>query len=357
MSNDNGIYERPDSPYWWAAWTLPSGKTARRSTRIRRDLDPSGSEAQRVRASFIGNTQRMVEGHSGMLWEELVEAYLPVLKRKCKSSTVFRYQHALKQMLPYFAGKPVNMAPAEVKAYIRMRENDGYKPASINIHVGLMQGMYSWAIDELELDIRNPWLRRTLPADNVRERFLTREEADRLIETARSQYMAPYLADFIILSLNTGMRLREILKLSWDRVDLEAGVITFGKANQKNGKAGAIPINATARTAFLSLMNSGKSNVWVISDFNGGRLDSIDHAWRNCRRKAGLQGVQIRDLRRTYASWLVQSNVPIKTVSNLMRHSDIKITAKVYGHLDQATLKEAAGVLDTPPKLRVVGKT
>jgi integrase len=355
MSNDNGIYERPDSPYWWACWMLPSGKTARRSTRIRRDLDPNGIEAQRIRESFIHDAPRVISGRNNMLWEELVEAYLPVLKRRCKDSTFIRYRHALKQLLPYFAGKPAAMPSSEVKTYIRMRENDGYANATINIDVGLMQGMYSWAIDELELDIRNPWARRTLPTNNARERFLTREEVDRLMEIARGQYMAPYLADVIIISVHTGMRRNEVLKLSWDRVDLENGVITFGKDQQKNGKAGAIPINASARLAFLSLKEKGRSPIWVVSDFKGARIASIEVAWQTCKHKAGLSDIQMRDLRRTFASWLVQSNVPIKTVSNLMRHSDIKITAKVYGHLDQATLKEAAAVLDTPPRLKIVG--
>jgi integrase len=356
MSNDNGIYERPDSPYWWASWTLPCGKTTRKSTRVRVALDPNGLEAKRVSLALLRDVPRVVAGHNDMLWEELFEAYLPVLKRNCASSTVYRYQQSLKSLLHFFAGKPAGMPASEVKTYIRMRQNDGYANATINIDIGLMQGMYSWAIDELELDIRNPWLRRSLPLNNARERFLTREEADRLMDIARGQHMAPYLADVIIISIHTGMRKSEVLKLSWDRIDFESGVILFGKENQKNGKVGAIPINASARLAFLSLKNMAKSPVWVVSDWSGNRINSIDRAWKTCKDKAGLPKVQLRDLRRTFASWLVQSNVPIKTVSNLMRHSDIKITAKVYGHLDQATLKEAAEVLDTPPKLRIVSR-
>jgi len=168
--------------------------------------------------------------------------------------------------------------------------------------------------------------------------------------------MAPYLADFISLSLNTGMRPREILKLTWDRVDLENGLILFGKKDQKNGKVGAIPINGNARTALLSLRNICGSRYWVIVDSVGANICSIDGAWRSCRSKVGLEDVQMRDLRRTFASWLVQANVPIKTVSNLMRHADIKITALRYAHLDQGALKEAAAVLDTPPKLKVISR-
>jgi len=69
------------------------------------------------------------------------------------------------------------------------------------------------------------------------------------------------------------------------------------------------------------------------------------------RKKAGiapanLENVHPHDLRRTFGSWLVQSDVPIQTVSALLRHSDIRVTVKVYAHLAPENLRGAAAVLD-----------
>lgn len=52
------------------------------------------------------------------------------------------------------------------------------------------------------------------------------------------------------------------------------------------------------------------------------------------------------DLRRTFGIWLVQAGVDIRRVSELMRRSDIKVTASVYAHLASGDLMAAVEVLD-----------
>ena len=58
--------------------------------------------------------------------------------------------------------------------------------------------------------------------------------------------------------------------------------------------------------------------------------------------------VHPHDLRRTFGSWLVQAGVGIERVSELLRHSDIQVTARVYAHLRTGDLVEAAETLDQP---------
>jgi integrase len=53
---------------------------------------------------------------------------------------------------------------------------------------------------------------------------------------------------------------------------------------------------------------------------------------------------------RHHVSWLVQAGVDIRRVSELMRHSDISITASAYAHLAPNDLRVAVDVLDTPEK-------
>jgi integrase len=54
---------------------------------------------------------------------------------------------------------------------------------------------------------------------------------------------------------------------------------------------------------------------------------------------------------------LAQANVPILTISKLMRHSSIQVTARVYAHLAPATLADAVAVLDeAAPGLKLVSR-
>ena len=66
--------------------------------------------------------------------------------------------------------------------------------------------------------------------------------------------------------------------------------------------------------------------------------------------RAGPEDVHPHDLRRAFGSWLVQAGVDIRRVSELMRHSDIRVTARVYAHLAPADLADAVAVLDRAPK-------
>ncbi|NEX16267.1 MAG: hypothetical protein C1943_06475 [Halochromatium sp.] len=67
-----------------------------------------------------------------------------------------------------------------------------------------------------------------------------------------------------------------------------------------------------------------------------------------CVADADLSDVHPHDLRRTFGSWLVQAGVGIERVSELLRHSDIGITARVYAHLRPDDLASAAAMLDRP---------
>jgi hypothetical protein len=51
--DQDGVFERPDSPYWWASYIDGRGKPARRSTGVRRDEDPRQEQARALRAQWV----------------------------------------------------------------------------------------------------------------------------------------------------------------------------------------------------------------------------------------------------------------------------------------------------------------
>ena len=74
-------------------------------------------------------------------------------------------------------------------------------------------------------------------------------------------------------------------------------------------------------------------------------------------RRAGLEDTHPHDLRRTFGSWLVQAGVSIQAVSALLRHSDIRITDRVYAHLSPESLREAVAVLNAGEPVSRLGFT
>lgn len=181
-------------------------------------------------------------------------------------------------------------------------------------------------------------------------RWLTQSEATALIRAAEMVPKAGHLADFISLGLYTGMRPGEVLGLEWSRVDLSRNLIYLGADNQKNGKMGSVPLNERAGGAIIARARFRAtrcpSSPWVFCNQKGERIASIKKGFASACRLAGLEDVHPHDLRRTFGSWLVQAGVPIQTVSTLLRHSDIRITDRVYAHLSPDSLREAAAILD-----------
>jgi len=84
----------------------------------------------------------------------------------------------------------------------------------------------------------------------------------------------------------------------------------------------------------------------VFSNRECERIAKVHKSFASAVRAAGLGDVHPHDLRRTFGSWLVQAGVPIQTVSALLRHSDIRVTDRVYAHLSLATLRDAVDVLN-----------
>lgn len=359
--NPTGLYRRPDSRCWWLTYTDASGRPARRSSGIALDDDPHGIDAAALRDKLMRQSAPapppVIE--PGATFDECVDAFLDYQQTRCRPKTMIRYHASVRQLYPAFTGLPMaGITRQQVKCYIRHRLLT-VGPATINAEIALMRGLWRWAVDELELELDPIWDRRTQRVPPPRRRWLTTDECARLIAAA-STLNATYLADGITLALNTGMRPDEWMSLTWERVDLDRGIIRFGEIDSKNGKPASIPINATARLALLSRQRiqseRGVVSRYVITTLGGRRVTDIRQSFNRACEIAGIKDAHPHDLRRTFASHLVQAGVSIQTVSGLLRHSNIAITHSTYAHLSPEQFRDATALLDAPPALRVISR-
>ena len=73
--------------------------------------------------------------------------------------------------------------------------------------------------------------------------------------------------------------------------------------------------------------------------------DYVSSAFPNTLKKYGLRHIRFHDLRHTFASILINNDVPLINVSNFLGHSDISTTANIYAHLDKASKVESANII------------
>ena len=150
---------------------------------------------------------------------------------------------------------------------------------------------------------------RLLTGEVERDRWLTEEEADRLVEACPDHLAA--LAKF---ALATGCRAREITGLEWERVDLDRQTAWLNQT--KNGTPRGVPLNKDA-VAVLEEQR-GKHPRYCFT-FRGQpiRWQVSNSAWLTALAKAGIKDFRFHDLRHTWASWHRQAGTSCDELKDL----------------------------------------
>ena len=337
--DDNGIYRRAGSSYWWISIQDRSGRQTRRSSGIPLTEDPEGLKALAMRAALLAEQAEAPTGpdpRNERTFDELILAYLGEVTPTKAAAESDRY--AAKHLQPVFTGKRlVDIGVAEVRAYIKARQAEGASAGTLNKEIGLMSAATNWARRELEWDIANPWESRRQQEPPGRTRWITSDEANRLLAAARQGRAMAHLPAFILLSLHAGLRLSEALELEWSRVDLIRNRIFLGHLDQKGRHVSEVPLNSIARGALIERARFRAQwcpdSAWVFTRRDGTRIESIKTSFAAACAKAGISDCHPHDLRRTCGSWLIQGGTDIARVARILRHADVRVTAKVYAHL------------------------
>jgi integrase len=186
------------------------------------------------------------------------------------------------------------------------------------------------------------------PSDNKRQRYLTREEAERLLTALKKR--STYVWHLAMTSLYTGMRVGEIRKLKGEHVNLEARTISVVDTKTRKNRFAYIPAPIFEILASLDL----KPGLPVFKrPANGTGVRAVNQVFPRTVKDLGLNDgisdprnkVVFHTLRHTFASWMVSQGQPLYTVATLLGHSTTKMTER-YAHLMPETKKAAMETLE-----------
>ncbi len=195
-----------------------------------------------------------------------------------------------------------------------------------------------------------------------KDRWLTRDEAARLLRAARSSPQARmHLPLFILIGLYSGARAGAILSLRWPQVDLARGRIDFnppGRA-QTAKRRPIIPIPRRLMT-FLRLARLRGADLGYVLHIDGRPIESIKKSFRAAAINAGFRKqvgvtengqasyratVSPHVLRHTAGTWMAQHDVPLFEVAGYLGHSHAR-TSELYAHHSPCYLERARGAFD-----------
>ena len=151
--------------------------------------------------------------------------------------------------------------------------------------------------------------------------------------------IGPHAAAALRLLIFTGARLREILHLQWDHVDLQRGLLLL--PTSKTGKK-TIVLSDIALAIVSTLPRIGRF-VIAGNDDNKPRSD-LQRPWALISKQANLSGVRLHDLRHSFASVGVGSGMGLPIIGKLLGHANASTTER-YAHLAADPLRRATDAI------------
>jgi integrase len=183
-----------------------------------------------------------------------------------------------------------------------------------------------------------------------------------------------------LMAIGSGGREGEILGLTWENVDLDAGIVRFRHTLDRTSRTLVEPKTERSKrdlmlplpvTAALLRHRSRQdaeraaARVWgskgfVFASAVGGPIDAgrVTRALHDVLTKAGIRHQRFHDLRHAYATLQLEAGADLFQVSRSLGHANIGTTSDIYGHFTQAMSQEMAdrmtGILEARDDLKKV---
>jgi len=298
------------------------------------------------------------------------------------------------KLIPALGHHPlVALTPSDVEKFLTDEIAAGLAPRSASHMRAILRAALAQAVRD-GLILRNVAQLAKLPAKPPAAEIepLTPAETGILLDAIKGNR----LEALYLLSLATGIRQGEALGLCWDCVDLDAGLVHIRRTLYRDSRAKSFQLNETTKTARsrrtlplpatvkIALQHhleaqgfeqkavaataelpaserpKGKRSEWandwglVFATDEGAPLhaSTVTHDFQELLASLGLPRKRFYDLRHQCASFLIAEGAELRDVMEQLGHSQISLTANVYGHLFDERKRELADLMDD--KLRAL---
>lgn len=382
------------TPVLLLSWNDTGGNTARTTTNIRQRKSGLWEGRYRLngkQCAVYGQTKaeakaklaaRMTEIEQGiciertdLTLEEWGWEWLKTFKEgKVRHSTMDNYESDFRMhVVPYIGHiKLKDLTTLHIQRTYAKAQQNGLSPKSIrNIH-GLIHGMLAKA-QSLDMVRKNVSEDCELPVvEKTEMHTLSDVELRRFLDIAKDDpFYLMYYVDFF-----TGLRESELIGLTWDCIDFAKGTIRVyrqfvriasgpdkGKmmfTSLKNHKERTIHPAPSVMDALRQakekqnrqrlLAGSSWDNVYdmVFTRDNGMfiRFKTLYVHFKALVSKLNRPKVRFHDIRHTYATLAIQSEIDFKTLSLSLGHATVAFTLDTYGHVSNRMSQNAAAKME-----------
>jgi integrase/recombinase XerD len=283
--------------------------------------------------------------------QELIDAFLNylVVERGFAKNTICSYRGDLQLYKDYLAQRKIDTISksdrAEISNFMLSQKEKGLSANSIARRLAAIKSFYRFLVRERVI--------KSDPTDLMETPKLWKKIPETLsVDEAEALIMQPDARDKIgirdraILDImySTGMRVSEVVNLKIDNINFDMGFVRcIGKGNKER----IIPLGRQARQAIRKYLQTSRPNltkkstdILFLNRF--GRNISRQSLWKMVKRYARSARIkkQLRPhiLRHSFASHLLERGADLRSVQEMLGHSDIS-TTQIYTHVNKDRLK------------------
>lgn len=318
------LYRRSNSPHWWVRFQL-DGREVRLSSHTE---DRRQAEEFETLARTRAWRQVRLGDKPPYLWQAATKRWLTETQKRTKdkdATIIAWFDEELTDI-------PVQAITRELVEELRELKAEETSKATSDRYMALLRAILKKCVDDwqvLDSMPKVPMYRAPLGEP----RWLTRKEF-----AALEKKLPDHLRAAARFAVATGLRMRAMLSLKWDQIDLVKRRAWVKGENMKGGRTHGIPLSGAAVAELRAIKREGS----FVFQWRGERIDDCNtKAFQDAVTAAGVGPLRWHDLRHTWASWAVQGGV---TLQELMELGGWKSYAMVlrYGHLAPEHLAAAA---------------
>ena len=175
---------------------------------------------------------------------------------------------------------------------------------------------------------------RKLRENNKRVRYLSESEEAQLMPGLTGPWA--WLHPLVVVGLNTGMRLGELVTLEKKQIDFQRAIVNL--KDTKSGRDEIVSLNKQSLDILRDLCQT-TAGERVFDIGKRGRI-AVTQAFRRATIRAGIENFRFHDLRHTFAIRLADAGVDPFTIASLLRHTTITMAAR-YTHATDENRRRA----------------
>lgn len=284
--------------------------------------------------------------------EQYIQGFIEYLHnvKKMSENTEMSYRRDLAKVVSYLNDQGIKdikkVTATNLTSYVLYLEKNNFSAATISRNIASLKAFYHYLMKEgivsedVAEDLHAPKIEKKIPE------ILSMEEVVRLLEQPTGD-SSKEIRDKAMLELlyATGIRVTELITLKVEDVNLNMGYITCKDANKER----VIPFGNEAKKALnryldgvREAMLADPSSEYLFANCSGQPM-SRQGFWKLIKyyaKKAGITSdITPHTLRHSFAAHLVENGADLRSVQEMLGHSDIS-TTQIYAHMNHSHIKE-----------------